>query len=378
MKITFLVGNGFDLGLGLKTSYNDFITDFLSPSSNGAEFESFAWNVLRKVIEPDIETWSDAEMAFAKLDFYGIFEEYSDKRASILRLLESFKSDLDAYLKREEKKFFPTDLSSVSGQFKARMIKSLIEGLAAIRGDSVRGNSVAGNIKAYERASVNVINFNYTYILDYMFWGSTGRSFDAEFVCNLDDGSELNLRIGNVHHVHGSLSAGNTLFGVSSVSQIEDDEARGLAEYSGTLIKSQMDKEENGNQYAAALQDLRSSDMVVLFGLSFGASDKLWWHELVKFVLGKDNKRVHIFPYARDPNPISTQMGRSLLRYEWRQKLFASIRSELSESDFSALSENMDKIVVLPYGPYTKHKGGSPYGDPWDLSYFSKLVLKDL
>ena len=38
MKALYIIGNGFDLAHGLKTSYNDFILDYLKKAFVGAEF----------------------------------------------------------------------------------------------------------------------------------------------------------------------------------------------------------------------------------------------------------------------------------------------------------------------------------------------------
>ena len=172
--------------------------------------------------------------------------------------------------------------------------------------------------------------------------------------------------------------ADTTLFGVSEANQIKDKMARELAEYSGTLIKSYSDKEENGNRYQPALEDLRNSDAIVVFGVSFGVSDKLWWRELASQIMNRDNLRIYIFPYNSRPSSIETVEDRSGLRYEWRRKLFSSVRNDFNDKEFTRLQENMHKVIILPFGPYEKHGGSSTYGDPWDLSYFSKKVLNSI
>ena len=64
MTITYLIGNGFDIGLGLKTGYPDFINWYLSRPPQSPET---AW--LRSEILAKQEQWSDAEMAFGALKF---------------------------------------------------------------------------------------------------------------------------------------------------------------------------------------------------------------------------------------------------------------------------------------------------------------------
>ena len=50
MNITFLVGNGFDLNLGLKTKYTDFYPSYLAKGYN---------DILAKEIEDNDKNWAN-------------------------------------------------------------------------------------------------------------------------------------------------------------------------------------------------------------------------------------------------------------------------------------------------------------------------------
>ena len=68
MDITFLVGNGFDLSLGYKTSYEDFYKWYLNqPTDSSAKS---AVDKLKRNISSDIESglknWSDFEIGLGK------------------------------------------------------------------------------------------------------------------------------------------------------------------------------------------------------------------------------------------------------------------------------------------------------------------------
>ena len=60
MNITFMMGNGFDVGQKLKTSYKDLYPYFVI----NAKLD----NIIRKEIEKDkeFENWSDLEVALGK------------------------------------------------------------------------------------------------------------------------------------------------------------------------------------------------------------------------------------------------------------------------------------------------------------------------
>lgn len=61
MNITYLVGNGFDLNLGLETRYADFITVYKNQVLSDKNLENFRWSVAS-----NLALWSNAELAFGK------------------------------------------------------------------------------------------------------------------------------------------------------------------------------------------------------------------------------------------------------------------------------------------------------------------------
>ena len=55
MNVTFLIGNGFDLGIGLKTAYSDFYNVYCKSDSN----DSLAVKKFKSEIQGNYENWSD-------------------------------------------------------------------------------------------------------------------------------------------------------------------------------------------------------------------------------------------------------------------------------------------------------------------------------
>ena len=64
--LTYMIGNGFDINLGLKTTYSDFRESYLITESKNEQIDAFK-SLIRKEIKGDPATWADAEMAFGKL-----------------------------------------------------------------------------------------------------------------------------------------------------------------------------------------------------------------------------------------------------------------------------------------------------------------------
>ena len=187
MNLTYIIGNGFDLGLGLKTSYNAFIEKYIERPADGLpRFVSFTKRMLRDRIAKDAETWADAEIAFAGLDFSDMLGDSDDKPAKIIQLQYEFKKELAEYLFQEQRKFCPiNDLRTTSNCFKERIVKSVYEGMSKLTADKK-----FQLVPSTENNYVHAINFNYTYTFDYLFRGGSSGSYDIPFVCNLNDGTE--------------------------------------------------------------------------------------------------------------------------------------------------------------------------------------------
>ena len=103
MNITFIIGNGFDIGLGLKTSYSDFISEYADLSQphdpHALEYK------LKDQINKNRLSWADAEVAFAKLSFDSILKGCKKFDESFLDLLSRFQNAIVKYLESEENRF---------------------------------------------------------------------------------------------------------------------------------------------------------------------------------------------------------------------------------------------------------------------------------
>ena len=64
MNVVYLIGNGFDIKLGLKTRYPDFYSYYFKSPNSNLKIESF-----KKTLQQDTknsELWSDLELDFGE------------------------------------------------------------------------------------------------------------------------------------------------------------------------------------------------------------------------------------------------------------------------------------------------------------------------
>ena len=65
MRITFMVGNGFDLGLGIKSSYDDFYNWYCKIPSGKPHIQQFKQDIMADMdrnLLNDERTWADFEL----------------------------------------------------------------------------------------------------------------------------------------------------------------------------------------------------------------------------------------------------------------------------------------------------------------------------
>ena len=96
MNITFLIGNGFDLNCGLKSSYQDVYNEYCKINETDSELiKNF-----KKNIKNDYKTWGDFELAMA--------EKINDFKSEndFVKCIIDFKTYLVKYLSEEKRKFF--------------------------------------------------------------------------------------------------------------------------------------------------------------------------------------------------------------------------------------------------------------------------------
>lgn len=363
MRLTYLIGNGFDIGLGLNTRYQDFLDTYLSVSGSTALLSQF-----KNHIDKDRETWSDAELAFGQLPF----SELDSNVENTFRIcFRDFLGGLRKYLRKEDARL---DRKLITGEMRNQFRHALIE---LIKHVSLRHRRLYLSIfgDARSQSVVNCINFNYTYAFDDLFCAPSSEE-SKEFVYKDDEiGRERNFIIGDCVHVHGDLNPGRFLFGVNNVEQITDDKFSDISSKFGYLIKPRMAKEGGCTFYRAAESLLSRSDVVVLFGLSYGETDSAWWNAIASRV--KQGSLIAVLcPYATTPiEAVDIPDEIYVEKQEAKRFLLKTYFGEgLYLQDIGHA-----RLMSILHGPYDdpEKKKERYYCDPLHLDYFGRHLVKD-
>lgn len=260
MNITFLIGNGFDINLGLKTSFSDFLKEYKKPRvEDSGIIKNFKLDFLK-----DENLWSDAEMAFGKItdDFYSAKmtdKDFSDCHIDFCERLGEYLEKQENRLKIEENKFH-LDFSSA--------IMNPTIGLSKLAAANIEMRmSPYGAVNIF-----NFVSFNYTRTID-------------RFVKRIQNTAMLNGPMhvrsegGILIHVHGYTDS-EMMLGVSNESQISNKTLFENQYYKSQLIKPLWNALNENGVDEATYELIKRSDLIYIYGMSLGETDSLWWERI--------------------------------------------------------------------------------------------------
>lgn len=213
MNITFLIGNGFDLNLGLDTRYSDFLKDYLqdNPKDN-EEIKSFKTDIRKQQSEnstPAENLWVNAELAFGH--YTDDIVKQGKKADSFSRRRIDFCRKLATYLQRQEKRVCVEE----NEQAFADGIRHFRSGLTEVQNDAVK--------RSYDLfdggCTFNFLVFNYTCIIDRFI--EAVRKRKIQLGTRVYRNSTYDNSFGKTIHVHGTTRK-DMVFGVNDESQIEN------------------------------------------------------------------------------------------------------------------------------------------------------------
>lgn len=341
-NITFIIGNGFDLQVGLKTRYIDFYKVYCEPKAgDSALLRKFKRDILLDG-EQGWLNWSDFEL--------GMGQQASEFSSAddFLFCLDDFVVQFNTYLKNMCEHI---DWDSVNDNMTNEFVRSITAFTSLIK--SVPSEKISKTLTAAARQFTNYhfIQFNYTDVFDNLIRRSEGKL--------VPNGSLR--RISTNAHVHGALGR-NPIIGVDSVEQIVRADDPSFAEaietvfVKPTYLKIMQSRNVNLPIPARkALAAIKNSNIICVFGASIGKTDKSWWKAvgdwlrsngnfLVIFdVCGIENDGVSPLSFLNSENKLRSKENLIFNRIaelaEWTDEVKNSVRNrvviELNSSIFN-------------------------------------------
>lgn len=234
MKRTLVLGNGFDLDAGLKTSYSDFVRSSYWPfnhSSKVQNIDTLASYLKEKSL---LNTWFDVEEALyeyakeglgrATLGGFNIGDQ--DKKD-----FTTLKSSLTSYLHNQEEYFEKNNGSTAIAVLKALLAS---------------------------REQTKIYSFNYTSLQKIAIRYAIKGGISCE-------------------HIHGSTSDNNIILGIGDKSDINSH-----------YFYFKKVASPNFSSHSI-IPDMINSDEVIIFGHSFGVNDHPYFAPYINFLLDYGN-----------------------------------------------------------------------------------------
>lgn len=280
MNITFLIGNGFDLNLGLNTSYKAFIKSYVSDTAGDSDLIK----KFKHDIEMNLDTWANAELALGRYT-KGFSGEFAGK--DYLTCYHDFKRKLADYIKQEEDRINSCD--------KDALVKGFVHGLNHFTDGFrlLREAHISESLIGSHAFTFDFINFNYTRTVDLCVNGLKAASYliDTRAV----NPSRFPSTIGESIHVHGYVDR-DMVLAVNDESQIATPEIFAdmlIYDYS-QLIKKEANDLSEDDVDARTLEILNKGHFIYVYGMSLGETDKLWWQRIGQLLCKKPKLQVII------------------------------------------------------------------------------------
>lgn len=253
MNVTLILGNGFDLNMGLPTSYSDFYKYYLQVDSPKST------NLIKQEIGEKPQTWADLEKSLGEIS-----KKYLHDSDAYIEAFENVRDELALYLK-EVNRYEITNLET----FAACFLRDVLEVDRFLDNKPKREyRFFLEGVDSLNEIEMTVVNFNYTSTVEKMMAVQKTAELPPKKIIFND-----------VIHIHHELSTG-ILMGVNDTSQIANKDFGELFDVQSMMVKPFInDSFAAGNDHKA-YSAMMTADVIILFGTSFGETDNLWWEHL--------------------------------------------------------------------------------------------------
>lgn len=335
MNITFFIGNGFDINIGLATQYSQFYPYFINNASDK--------NMIRSWLDGNEKLWSDLEeklgQEICKIP-EGQLEQFYDDKDELDRLLIE-------YLEKQQEKYRLEEPELIKKEFS----KSMLSFFNELPVQDVASVKKTMEVYKDEDFIYSFITFNYTNILDRII-GLYGENATKISTHKGAVYARIN-RISQIIHIHGTTDE-EMILGVNDTEQIGNDLLKNEEIFLDTFIKRRMNNSIGQRKTEKATDIINKSHIICVFGMSIGNTDKMWWETLVEWLVSNDYNKLIIFGKGFE-NALEKKLPSKTIRLNERIKreLFDKGRGKYDESYYEKIKNRMmisynSKIFSLP------------------------------
>lgn len=325
MNITFMIGNGFDLNLNLKTGYKDFYKYYIERTKYDID------DIISSSIEKNYDLWADLELGLGLL-LKDIDETQIDSFLDSKAKLESILTD---YLTQENNKLIITDENKFAEEFTNKVV-NFSDGFCTVDKNQLKFILSKTN----EPIDYRFITFNYTTILDEMI--ELVKIKNEKFSTHVASSTRHTDILWSPHHIHGTLDGEDLILCVDNPSQIDNEALQNDRRITDYMIKTNVNKALGERKIEIAKEIIDNSRYICLFGLSIGDTDSTWWKYLVEWLNRSDANRLVLF--VKDDSKVQ-RSGAENVRIRDKNRAFFGSRSYCTDAEL--YDKIRDKIIIV-------------------------------
>ncbi len=324
MNIVYLIGNGFDINIGLKTRYKDFYDYYLSldPTTDNEQVKKLKSHLKAKLSSED-KYWSDLEVAlgnyttnFSSLEELELaYNDLNDKFRDFIIAVDEQKLELSKFNIEKLKK----SLAHPENCF-CRAEKELLLRFYRNWGSA--------------DCDVKVISFNYTSTLEQLL---NYKNSSIKLGIGAHHPSCV-INLSKIIHIHGTRDI--PLIGLNDKSQIANADLREVIEVQEYLLKPLLNKMQGHQIDNDTIQYIKNADIICVYGLSLGRTDATWWNLIAQTLLTKES-RLLFYAYDDEVPPYRPQLINRMKRH-WKDTFLNS--TKLTEEEKKKIT---NKIFVV-------------------------------
>lgn len=353
MRILYLFGNGFDLHVGLKTSYPEFLKYYLAQPIP-TELDDVAQRYIKRLkedIKNNIKLWSDLELRYGQhmSNLGGMGKAVHSLQEELDIINDDIRGNLSKYIAEQDTHGFFAENA------KKRFLEDIIEPEKNLRDfERETVNNLRSNLWYRTHNHIDIITFNYTRTIEHLI-GKTPIQVSP-------------FEIHNPIHLHGYYDS-RMIMGVNDASQIDNDQLRSLTYATDALVKP-----DNNHSYGTAHTNrcdnlINSAQLICCYGLSFGDTDKLWWKKICDEL--KNRPELFIIIYAHVDKTTDFSNSGHKMEYLMRQVkdhflsqggVDESERQRLAQRIFVSINDPIFNIQIDDRTPVEKLMGKSAPG----------------
>ncbi|MDM8302543.1 AbiH family protein [Collinsella tanakaei] len=299
LRITYLVGNGFDLQAKLPTKPHDIIDAYLQTVGKELSSEMLKngpdsalvqlLSVIQATITNNYELWGDFETALGdKLAEACANAGFGSTQYAWA--IEHFTRHLHAYITKINQRIAAL---KITPELEEQFYRSTISCMQ----DQMRGNQrtkmqtiLAAHVK--DNWSIRYINFNYITLLDRVLLAASRSNKFSRSVSVGYSSFERRLNP-NALHIHGNIADSHGIItGVDDASQIVVPGYRDDAEVLDTIVKPRLNMERGDLVENETLQLIAQSNIICIYGMAMGKTDATWWKAIAEWLDSGTEERV--------------------------------------------------------------------------------------